>query len=272
MTPKVVLAGCGNMGGALLRGWIDRGLPSSEIVVVEPDAQRVVNAMQDVAIVASPDDVGGKPDVIVLAVKPQIIPLILSSYARFAAEGTVILSIAAGRTIEGLSFGLGDGRGASLAIVRAMPNTPAAIGRGISVACASPGADGRQRSLCADLLAAVGSVLWVDDESMLDAVTAVSGSGPAYVFLLVECLMRAGIDVGLPAEFAERLARETVAGAGELLMRSQEGADRLRLSVTSPGGTTAAALTVLMAETGGLQALMSKAVAAAARRSRELAS
>jgi pyrroline-5-carboxylate reductase len=156
-------------------------------------------------------------------------------------------------------------------LVRAMPNTPAAVRRGVSVACANAATSARQKALCAELLAAVGSVLWVDDEALLDPVTAVSGSGPAYVFLLAECLARAGEDAGLPADLARRLARETVAGAGELLARSELSAETLRRKVTSPGGTTAAALSVLMAEEDGLRSLLGRAVAAATRRSRELA-
>jgi pyrroline-5-carboxylate reductase len=183
-----------------------------------------------------------------------------------AAAGSAFLSIVAGKPIAALAAGLGEGA----AVVRAMPNTPAAVRRGISVACANAATSEQQKALCGELLAAVGSVLWINDETLLDPVTAVSGSGPAYVFLLSECLARAGEEAGLPADIAQRLAHETVAGAGELLARSDLSAETLRRNVTSPGGTTAAALSVLMAD-NGLQLLLSRAVAAATRRSRELA-
>jgi pyrroline-5-carboxylate reductase len=187
-------------------------------------------------------------------------------YRRFATPETVFLSIAAGKTLAFFSRQLG----AEAAIVRAMPNTPAAIGRGITVACPNPYASAVQIALCDRLLAAAGEVAWVDDEALIDAVTAVSGSGPAYVFLLIECLAKAGIAAGLPADLAVRLARATVAGSGELARLSSEPAEVLRQNVTSPGGTTRAALDVLMAA-DGLETLMRKAVAAAAARSRELA-
>ena len=181
--------------------------------------------------------------------------------------GTVFLSIAAGKTI-----GFFEGHlGREAAIVRAMPNTPAAIGRGISVLCANARASQAQRETCGALMQAAGEVAWVEEEALLDPVTAVSGSGPAYVFLLVEALAAAGVSAGLPEDLAMRLAGETVSGAGELLRRSGESAATLRHNVTSPGGTTQAALEVLMAE-DGLQALMTRAVAAATRRSEELAS
>ncbi|MFO1120197.1 MAG: pyrroline-5-carboxylate reductase, partial [Rhodospirillales bacterium] len=170
------------------------------------------------------------------------------------------------KTIGGLNHGLGG----AAAVVRAMPNTPASIGRGVTVACANDRVSPEQRANCDGLLSCVGSVLWLDDEGLLDAVTAVSGSGPAYVFLLAECLARAGEDVGLPAEVAARLARETVAGAGAMLSCSPLPPGTLRGNVTSPGGTTEAALSVLMAD-DGLQPLLSSAVAAAARRAGELA-
>ena len=178
----------------------------------------------------------------------------------------MFLSIAAGRTIGYYAERLG----ADAAIVRCMPNTPAAVRRGMTVACANAGVSAEQRSTCADLLEAVGEVDWVEDEALLDAVTAVSGSGPAYVFLLAECLAQAAIAVGLPAELADKLARTTVSGSGELLRLSPESSETLRVNVTSPGGTTAEALAVLMAD-DGFGPLLKRAVAAAERRSRELA-
>jgi len=168
------------------------------------------------------------------------------------------------------TLGFLQGHLRDVAIVRAMPNTPAAIGRGITVACPNAQVTARQRKLATDLLAAIGTVEWVSDESLMDAVTAVSGSGPAYVFLLAEAMTKAGIAAGLPGELAARLARETVAGAGELLHRSALDAATLRQNVTSPGGTTAAALEVLMGP-GGFQELLTRAIADATRRGRELA-
>lgn len=260
----VLLVGCGRMGRAMLDGWFDRGLPPGSVIVVEPAGPALPSGVTGVA---SPADLPANlsPDVVVLAVKPQAMDAVLPDYRRFAGSG-LFLSIAAGRTIASFEAVLGDA-----AIVRAMPNTPAAVRRGITVACANARVSGDGRARCQDLLEAVGDVAWIDDEGLMDAVTAVSGSGPAYVFLLVETLAEAGRRAGLPEDLAMRLARATVAGSGELLARSPETAAVLRRNVTSPGGTTAAALSVLTAEKDGLQSLMTEAVAAAARRSRELA-
>jgi len=265
--PALLLAGCGQMGGALLRGWRARGL-AQRYVVVEPGAGAAAFAGEaDVTAVAAADRLPAdlKPDIIVFAVKPQVMGEVAPAYRRFAG-GTLFLSIAAGKTLSFFARQLG----ADAAVVRAMPNTPAAIGRGIAVACASRAVTAPQRDLAERLLGAVGDVGWVADEALIDAVTAVSGSGPAYVFLLIECLAKAGVAAGLPEELAMRLARATVAGSGELARLSAEPASRLRESVTSPGGTTRAALDVLMAP-DGLESLLRRAVLAAARRSRELA-
>jgi len=202
----------------------------------------------------------------VLAVKPQIAAEVVPQLAPLVKPKTVVISIMAGKTIAFLEQALP----AFAAIVRAMPNLPASIGRGITVAVPNKRVDGIARALADDLLAAVGAVEWIDDECLLDAVTALSGSGPAYVFLLAESLAKAGAAAGLPANLAARLARATVAGAGELMQRSDLEAAKLRENVTSAGGTTAAALEVLMAA-DGLDPLLKKAIAAAARRSRELA-
>jgi pyrroline-5-carboxylate reductase len=199
-------------------------------------------------------------------VKPQVAAEVLPQVAPLLGASTVVVSIMAGRTLQ---FIAGAMRNPSCAIVRSMPNTPAAIGRGITVAVAR-NADAAQRALADRLLAATGAVEWVEDEALMDAVTAVSGSGPAYVFLLAEALAAAGAAAGLPPPLAAKLARETVAGSGELLHRSELDAAVLRQNVTSPGGTTAAALDVLRAK-DGLAALMKKAVAAATARSKELA-
>jgi pyrroline-5-carboxylate reductase len=203
---------------------------------------------------------------VVIAVKPQSAPEAVPPLAAFIGKDTLALSIMAGRTIRYLAASLPAGT----AIVRAMPNTPAAIGRGITVAVATANVSARQRRQASDLLAAIGKVEWTGDEALMDAVTALSGSGPAYVFLLAEAMANAGIAAGLPPALSTRLARETVAGSGELLHRSQVDAATLRENVTSPGGTTAAALDVLMGP-GGLEELMTKAIAAATRRSRDLA-
>jgi len=259
------------MGGALLAGWRAQGVSSERIYVVESDVARAV-AIADahgvtVATEPSAVDETNTADVIVLAVKPQQISLVLPAYAGLAARGALILSIAAGCTIGGLSRALGGDVDA--AIVRAMPNTPAAIGRGMTVACAGLRVTTDQRRIASDVLAAVGQVAWVDDEALMDAVTAVSGSGPAYVFLLAECLAEAGVTAGLPATLAAQLARETVIGAAALLDADEAPPETLRTRVTSPGGTTAAALDVLMGP-GGLKPVLNAAVDAAARRSREL--
>ena len=267
--PKVLLVGCGKMGGAMLRGWLARGLTLDDVMVVEPAAGAAPDVPGGgVRVVAGAGDVPAafRPDVVVFAVKPQGMDEIVPAYRDIAATGAAVLSIAAGRTIASFERLLGAGA----AVVRAMPNTPAAVGRGITAACANGAVTAAQRTTCQALLEAVGDAVWVEDEPLIDAVTAVSGSGPAYVFLLIECMARAGVEQGLPADIAERLARATVAGSGELARLSEDGADVLRRNVTSPGGTTAAALDVLMAD-DGLAPLMARAIAAATRRSRELA-
>ena len=264
MSTRILLVGCGKMGGALLAGWLDQGIDPAGIVVVEPGAPSLPAG---VTVIPGPGSIpaGFDPEVVVLAVKPQVMAEAVLPYARFA--DAVFLSIAAGKTLSFFSARLGVGA----AIVRAMPNTPASVGRGITVCVANPLVDAARRAICQSLLEAVGEVAWVEDEAMIDAVTAVSGSGPAYVFLLAEALAEAGTKAGLPAELATRLARATIAGSGELLRQSPETAAQLRINVTSPGGTTAAALAVLMDERTGFGPLLNQAVAAAARRSKDLA-
>ncbi len=262
---RILLVGCGKMGGALLDGWLDRGLSPQDIIVVEPqETLRLVRS--HVRVVAAHDEIPAsfRPEVVVLAVKPQMMDAVLPSYAAF--DGAVFLSIAAGKPLAYFAGILGD----VTPVVRAMPNTPASVRRGMTVAVANPLVDPTQKETCDELLSAVGEVDWIEDESLMDAVTALSGSGPAYVFLLVEAMAAAGVAAGLPDEVAERLARGTVVGAGELLRQSAERPATLRQNVTSPGGTTYAALQVLMAE-DGLSPLMTRAIAAASRRSRELA-
>lgn len=263
----LLLVGCGKMGGAMLAGWLDRKV-ADQVMVVEPatGGTEAFKGRAGVTIVSDVAAVGAfKPDVVVFATKPQVMEAAVPAYRRLVGPGTLFLSIAAGKTIAFFEKHLG-----AVAVLRAMPNTPAQIGRGISVACANGRVSAEQRALAENLLAAVGEVGWVEDEALIDAVTAVSGSGPAYVFLLAECLAEAGTQAGLPKDLAMRLARATVSGAGELLHQSTESAAQLRQNVTSPAGTTLAALNVLMAD-DGLKPLMIKAVAAAQRRSRELA-
>jgi pyrroline-5-carboxylate reductase len=262
----LVLVGAGKMGGAMLEGWLALGLDPTKIVVLEPQPSAQVAAQTALGLRLNPSLADLRPAAVVIAIKPQIATEAIPPLGALVNTATTVVSIMAGRTLAFLEKGLPAGA----AIVRAMPNTPAAVGRGITVAVANQRAIGSQRDLADRLLATMGRVEWVTDEGLLDAVTAVSGSGPAYVFLLAESLARAGAAAGLPSDLAERLARATVAGAGELLHRSPLDAASLRVNVTSPGGTTAAALEVLM-DQNGFDALMEKAVAAATRRSRDLA-
>jgi pyrroline-5-carboxylate reductase len=262
----IVLCGAGKMGGALLDGWLNAGLDPAKVAVIEPAAAPSTTALTARGLRLNPDP-STLTDVtaIVVAVKPQTADQAMPAIAPMAGASTVVVSIMAGRTLQFLARSLKNAR----AFVRAMPNTPASIGRGVTVAVPLQVSQA-QRELAHRLLAATGTVEWVEDEGLLDAVTAVSGSGPAYVFLLAEALAEAGAAVGLPRELADKLARETVAGSGELLHRSTLDAATLRANVTSPGGTTAAALEVLMGG-DGLARLMKKAVAAATERSRKLA-
>lgn len=267
LTGTIVLVGAGKMGGAMLEGWLALGLDPAAMVAVDPQPAADVSALakRGLRLNPSPQTVG-EATAIVIAVKPQAAPDVVPTLAPYLGSRTVVLSIMAGRTLGFLERALPK----SVAVVRAMPNTPAAIGRGITVAVPNQAVSPGQRLLVHTLLSATGAVEWVDDEALMDAVTAVSGSGPAYVFLLAETLARAGAAAGLPEDLAGRLARATVAGSGELLHRSPLDPAVLRQNVTSPGGTTAAALDVLMAP-DGLDPLMRKAVAAATRRSKDLA-
>jgi pyrroline-5-carboxylate reductase len=262
----VALVGAGKMGSALLEGWVGLGIDPARLVVIEPQPAASIAVLAGRGLRVNPDAASLRADAVVIAVKPQIAPDIMANVAALVSPSTVVVSIMAGRTIGFLTGVLPR----DTAVIRAMPNTPAAIGRGITVAVPNARVTPPQRQLADALLAATGAVEWVGDETLMDAVTAVSGSGPAYVFLLAETLARAGAKAGLPADLAARLARATVAGSGELLHRSPLDAATLRHNVTSPGGTTAAALDVLMAA-DGLDPLMERAIAAATRRGRELA-
>jgi pyrroline-5-carboxylate reductase len=267
MSGTVVLIGAGKMGAALLEGWLALGLDPKTVAVIEPQPAPEIGALGPRGVRLNPAaNAVGPAAAIVLAVKPQVAAEVLPTLTPFVGASSVVLSIMAGRTLAFLQQGLP----ANTAVVRAMPNTPAAIGRGITVAVPNARISAEQRTLVQALLAATGAIEWIADEALMDAVTAVSGSGPAYVFLLAEALARAGAAAGLPADLAGRLARATVAGSGELLHRSTSDAATLRQNVTSPGGTTAAALDILMAK-DGLDPLLVKAVAAATKRSRELA-
>ena len=264
---KILLIGFGNMGQALVRGWLKEGHAASAIRVVDsvPAARAVATALGvEAHELVRADE--APADVVVLAVKPHQLAGVLPSCAPFAARGAVVLSIAAGKTMAEIAAGLG----AVSAVVRAMPNTPAAVGQGMTALVANAGVSAAQRALCGELLAAVGAVAWLDDETHMDAVTAISGSGPAYVFLLIECLEQAAIELGLKAALAKQLALATVAGAGAYAAAAKETPADLRRRVTSPNGTTQAALDVLMAEPG-MRELMARATRAAAKRSRELA-
>jgi pyrroline-5-carboxylate reductase len=263
---RLLLVGAGKMGSALLEGWLRLGLAANKVAVLEPQASPQITALSERGLRLNPDlRTLDAIDVIVLAVKPQVAAEAMAPLATIMRASTLAVSIMAGRTLQFLANAL-NGR---CALVRAMPNTPAAIGRGMTVAVALD-ASAAQRRLAQRLLEAAGAVEWIEDEKLMDAVTAVSGSGPAYVFLLAEALAQAGAAAGLPQALAQKLARETVAGSGELLHRSALEAGTLRENVTSPGGTTAAALEVLMGK-DGLAPLLQKAVAAATARSRQLA-
>ncbi|MGJ4952311.1 pyrroline-5-carboxylate reductase [Bradyrhizobium sp. HKCCYLS20291] len=262
-TGTIVLAGAGKMGGAMLTGWLAGGLDPARVVVIEPMPSAEITALVAKGVRLNPAQAAAA-EVVILAVKPQMFREAGPALKPWVGDTTLVLSIMAGTTIAGLRDVVGG------AVVRAMPNTPAAIGRGITVAVPAANVSAEQRALTDALLRATGAVEWVDDEALMDAVTAVSGSGPAYVFLLAEELARAGVAAGLPEALATKLARDTVSGAGELLHRSELPSATLRQNVTSPGGTTAAALSVLMGA-DGFQPLLERAVASATARSKELA-
>jgi pyrroline-5-carboxylate reductase len=265
---SLVLVGAGKMGGAMLAGWLERGLEGAAVTVVDPMIGPEMQALVAGAggrHVADPADAPKHPAVVVIAVKPQSMAGVLPALAPIVGPSTVVISVAAGTRLAQLQQGLGDGP-----IVRVMPNTPAQVGMAMSVAVGNPAVSEGHRAVVTALMDAIGITAWIDDEDQMDAVTAVSGSGPAYVFLVAECLAAAARAAGLPPDLAAVLARQTVAGAGALLAASPEDPATLRKNVTSPGGTTAAALDVLMGD-GGLEALIERAVAAAAARSRALA-
>jgi pyrroline-5-carboxylate reductase len=269
MSKTVVLAGCGNMGFAMLTGWLDGGvLSTSDVYVVEPNAslrERAASLGVHTVDAASALPSNLAPSLVVIAVKPQVMSAVLPAYAAMAHKGSAFLSVAAGVGMTAYEAALGR----KTEIVRCMPNTPAAIGKGMLVYFNNDSVTADTETFVRQLLACSGLVAKVESEHLMDAVTAVSGSGPAYVFHFIECLSQAGIDAGLPSEIASQLAMQTVMGAGALAASSAETPSQLRVNVTSPNGTTQAALDVLMGD-GAMQKLMSAAVEAARKRSVEL--
>lgn len=269
LSGPVVLLGAGKMGGAMLDGWLKLGLPADKAIVLDPHLpEEGAKAFAARGVrVNPPQESIETPAVLIIAVKPQVAPDALPPVAGLAKAQTLVVSVMAGRSLAFLESHFAPGT----AIVRVMPNTPAAIGRGVSVAVPNSAVVPELRSLTTVLLSAVGTAEWLEDEGLIDAVTGVSGSGPAYIFLLAEAMAAAGVAAGLPEDLSARLARATVSGSGALLDESDLDAATLRKNVTSPGGTTAAALAVLMDETKGFGPLLTEAIAAAARRGRELA-
>jgi len=267
----LLLVGCGKMGSALLQGWLKGGLAAGSVRVIDPyveNARKMVPDLTESHFVEKISDLPEpiNPSFVILAVKPQIMEQAMADFKAIKCEATVFLSIAAGKTIGYFERHLGQ----NAAIVRAMPNSPAAIGKGITVCCANKNVNVDQKAVCHDLLSSAGAVEWVADEKLIDAATAISGSGPAYVFNLVEALAGAGQQIGLDPELAKKLAVHTICGAGALLEQSGQDAAKLRMNVTSPNGTTEAALNILIGE-NGLAKLIMEAVRAAYQRSKELA-
>lgn len=266
---SLLLVGGGKMGGAMLDGWLALGLDPRAVTVLDPHPSPALIALRDARGLHVAEDAASlgraTPEVLVLAIKPQTLGEAAPALAPLVGPDTLLVSILAGKTIRDLATALPG----TPAIVRAMPNLPASIRQGATGAYATPGASERQRAVAHALLAGVGLVEWVDDEALIDTVTAVSGSGPAYLFLLAECLAAAGVAAGLEAGLSDRLARRTVTGAAALLDASDQDPAALRRAVTSPGGTTAAALDVLMGE-AGMPAILRDAVAAARKRAGEL--
>ncbi|MBY0611816.1 MAG: pyrroline-5-carboxylate reductase [Beijerinckiaceae bacterium] len=260
--------GAGKMGAAMLQGWLKTGLPGKSVTIIDPRPSDHVTALADAhGCAVNPDTATiGPQDVLVIAVKPQMLDAAAGMLRQVASSNTLIISVMAGKTIADMRSRLPQCE----RFIRAMPNTPAAVGRGITGMAASESVSAVERSVATRLLSGIGKVEWLRGEHEIDMVTAVSGSGPAYVFYLVECLAKAGAAAGLEPDLAMRLARATIEGAGELLHQDAAAASTLRENVTSPGGTTAAALAVLMAD-DGLAPLMRHAVDAAKRRAAELA-
>ncbi|MGH1418816.1 MAG: pyrroline-5-carboxylate reductase [Hyphomicrobiaceae bacterium] len=266
-----VMIGAGKMGGAILKGLLAAGLDPADVVVQDPKppadmaeflAQHAIKPVVEIKDLAMP------PAVIMTAVKPQVMDVVFPPAGKLAGPNTIVLSVAAGRSIASFETHVAKG----VCVVRAMPNTPAAVGEGMTVCCGNDAMTQEQKTACTTLLQSIGKVGWVETEVLIDAVTGVSGSGPAYVFWLAECMAAAGIEAGLDEDLAVELARQTVAGSGVLMAKTSQSATDLRKAVTSPGGTTEAALAVLMREPNGLRDLMVEAVARAKKRGQDLAS
>ncbi|HDR29089.1 pyrroline-5-carboxylate reductase [Rhodovulum sp.] len=263
----LVLLGCGKMGSALLAGWLKGGLPAGSVWVLDPGPSDCLRARAAEGLHLNAP-LPANPAIVILAVKPQAMEAALPRVAGLADGRTLFLSVAAGKTLGWFAERLGS----AAPVIRAMPNTPAAVGRGITALIGNAQVDEAGLALAETLLSAVGQTIQLQSEDQMDAVTAVSGSGPAYVFHLIETLAAAGEAQGLPPAMALRLARATVAGAGQLAEQAAESPSELRVNVTSPGGTTAAALSVLMDPETGFPPLLHRAVAAATARSKELGS
>ncbi len=256
------MLGCGKMGSAMLEGWLKRGLPAAAVHVIDPNPSDWLRA-QGVAINGGlPPD----PAVLMVAVKPQMMAAALPQVARFGGGGTLVLSVAAGTPIAAYETAFGPGT----RVIRSMPNTPAAIGKGITAIIGNATATAADLDLAETLLSAIGQVVRLESEDQIDAVTGLSGSGPAYIFYMIDALAAAGEAEGLPPALAMQLAKATVAGAGALAEQATETPEKLRINVTSPNGTTQAGLGVLMDEAQGLMPLIRATVAAATNRSREL--
>lgn len=267
----VLLLGCGKMGSAMLAGWLQQGLSVDAVYIVDPYLDPIKENFPVLSKKQLHKSVNSlpkrlKPSFVIAAVKPQMMDEALEALKELKIGDAVILSVAAGKTIRYFE----DHLGRDQAIIRAMPNTPAAIGQGITVCVANAPVTADQITISTTLLKTVSVVEWIDDENLMDAVTALSGSGPAYVFYMAEAMAAAGEAIGLSPELAKKLADQTVSGAGALLEASEESASRLRENVTSPGGTTAAALDVLMSDKG-LATIMRRAMQEAKNRSKELA-
>ncbi len=262
----MVLLGCGKMGSAMLSGWLAQGLPASSVWVVDPHPSDWLKGLDGLHLNRQLPE---SPAVVLIAVKPQMMAEALPALRQIAGhDGTLFISVAAGIPLSVYQEVLGP----EAVIIRAMPNTPAAIGKGITALIGNQRAGDVEMALAEGLLRAVGQTVRLENEGQIDAVTGVSGSGPAYVFHLIEALAEAGQAEGLSQDLAMQLAKATVAGAGALAEQADEPPARLRENVTSPGGTTAAALGILMDEKDGLRPLMRRAVRAAVKRSQELGS
>ncbi len=258
----LVMLGCGKMGSAMLEGWLNGGLPASSVHVLDPNPSEW---LRQTGVVVN-GDLPDSPAVVLLAVKPQIMADALPSVNRFGGGATLFLSIAAGTPISTFEAALGQ----NTRIVRSMPNTPAAIGKGITAIVGNAASGAEDLDMAETLLSSIGQVVRLETEDQIDAVTGVSGSGPAYVFYMIDALAAAGEAEGLPADLAMSLAKATVAGAGALAASAEETPGQLRINVTSPNGTTQAGLEVLMDGTTGLSPLIRRTVGAASDRSREL--